>query len=209
MFVSENVTALFKKGTLKLMEVEGGYRRVAEATCVIDPFPVELSRELGEEISGHLFNEDKSIREELEAIDLRVRAGFQHVTVRHHVDLEPIAMLSPVTIKDVAVQRVEDKKMGRYWLMCSFVLVFSLEDKRARNFVLDEFGKHLLLSFQPMQGELLRTADIHDSLAKLAEAGGEGGSVSFGVAGGKMHTIDPKKHRQAAKQLRADADTKH
>ena len=210
MFISENIQALFKKGTLKLVESEDGYRRVAEATCIIDPFPVELSRELGEEIPGHLFNDDGTIREELESIDLRVRAGFQRVTVRHHRDLEQLVVLSPVSIKDVKVQRLEDKKMGRYWLSCSFALVFSLEDKLARNFVLDEFGKHLLWSFTAMQGELLSKAALHESLAKLGDPDGKGDmTVSFGTPGGEMHTIDPKKHREMAKQLRREAATKH
>lgn len=209
MFISENVAAVFKKGTLKLTETDEGYRRVCEATCVIEPFPVELSRELGEEISGHLFNEDGSIREELGAIDLRVRSGVQRVSVRHDEALEPITVLASVSIKDVSVQRVEDKKLGRAWLSCSYVLVFSLEDKRVRNFVLDEFGKRLFWSFEAMQRELLASAAIHESLAKLGDTAGIGGSVSFGVSGGEMHKIDPKKHRDIAKQLRADADTKH
>ena len=36
MFVTENVPALFKKGTLKLQEMDDGYRRVAEATLMIE-----------------------------------------------------------------------------------------------------------------------------------------------------------------------------
>jgi hypothetical protein len=56
------------------------------------------------------------------------------------------------------VQRIEDAKTQRSWLACSLALVFSLEEKRARNFVLDEFGKTLLWSFESMQGELLSRA---------------------------------------------------
>src|SRR3954468_1057115 len=103
MFLTENVPALFKKGTLKLVPSdEGGLRRVAEAMLVIEPFPSNLAHELGEDIAGHLFDDEDAIRAELESIDLRVRCGLQSVTVQHHEDLEPCALLSPVSIRDVS-----------------------------------------------------------------------------------------------------------
>lgn len=210
MFVSQNVPALFKKGMLKLIAGdEGGKKRVAEATLVIEPFPAALARELGEDMAGHLFDDGNIIRPELEGIDLRVRAGLQSITVRHHEDLDPIGILSPVSIKDVSVQRIEDEKAGRAWLSCSFVLVFSLEDKAARNFVLDEFGKTLCWTFESMQGSLLASARVHDALAGLGDPHGDGSiTTSFGVSGGEMHQIDPKKHRAEAKRLRAEAADK-
>lgn len=156
MFHTPNVSALFKKGTLKLTQNEDGeYRRVAEATLVIEPFTPELARELGEEIAGHLFADDDRIREELEAIDLRVRLGLQHVTARIGLDVErPLAILSPVSVKDVNASLCEDKKLGRQWLAFSFVLVFSLEEKAARNFVLDRFGQALYWTFEAVQRDL-------------------------------------------------------
>lgn len=207
MFLTGNIPALFKKGTLKLVQgEEGGTRRVAEAMCLIEPFPFQLARELGDEIAGHLFTDENAIRDELEGVDLRVRAGLQRVTVRHHEELEPVASLSPVSIKDVSAKRIEDKSTGRCWLSFSFVLVFSLESKEARNFVLDEFGKPLLWSFERLQRELLNEAALHDSLAKLADPSGDGSTkVSVGLAGGEMHEIDPEAHRAAAKKLRTKA----
>lgn len=204
MFLTDNVPALFKKGTLKLIPGdEGGLKRVAEATLLIEPFPHQLARQLGEEIASHLFTDDNAIRDELEAVDLRMRVGLQAVTVRQHVELEPVAVLKPVSVKDVSAKRFEDKAMGRAWLQFSFVLVFSLEEKAARNFVLDEFGKPLLWSFASLQGELLASARLHESLAKLGDPGGDGQTrVSFGVAGGEMHEIEPEKHRAAAKKIR-------
>ncbi len=206
MFLSQNIPALFKKGMLKLTQTEDSYRRVAEATLVIEPFPAVLAHELGEEIAGHLFDDAGQIREELEGIDLRIRSGLQSVTVRQHEDLEPCALISPVSIKDVSVTRVEDKKNSRQWLSLAFVLVFSLEEKAARNFVLDEFGKTLLWTFDAMQRELLHEAKLHDALAKLGDPNGKGDTkTSFGVSGGEMHEIDPKAHRAKAKELRKAA----
>ena len=205
MFVTENVPAIFKKGTLKLVpSSEGGLRRVAEATCLIEPFPHTLARELGDEIADHLFTNDNEIRDELESVDLRVRAGLQTVTVRPHEDLQPVAMLTPVTVQDIRAKRMENKETGRSWLQFSFVLVFSLEDKEARNFVLDEFGKSLLWSFASMQLELLNKAALHDSLADMVP---DGTSVSIGVCGGEMHEVDGKAHRAAARKLREQANT--
>ena len=199
MFLSEKIPALFKKGTLKLVPSDdGGLRRVAEAMLLIEPFPASLAHELGEDIAGHLFDGSDEIRGELEAIDLRVRAGLQNVTVRQHEDLPVVAILSPVSIKDVAVKVIEPKD-SRTFLSLSFVLVFSLEEKAARNFVLDEFGKTLLWTFQAMHGDLLRDAEFHEAAGRL-----EG--VSISVAGGEMQPIDAEAHREKAKRLRKQAD---
>lgn len=202
MFASENIPALFKKGTLKLQETDDGYRRVAEAMLMIEPFPLSLARELGEDMASHLFTDDDMIRPELESIDLRARVGLQRITVRHDEALDPIAIMEPVSIKDVKATVIEDKKTKRRWLSFQFVLVFSLETKDARNFVLDEFGKTLLWSFLSLQADLLREAALHDSLAKLVP---EGTTVSFGEAGGEMHQIDAEAHRQKAADLRKKA----
>lgn len=204
MFLSDNIPALFKQGKLKLMAVEGGgYRRVAECTCVIEPFPTTLAHELGEDIADHLVNSD-GIRPELEAIDLRLRAGLQSVRVRQHEELEPCAFLSPVSVKDVRVERIEDKKTQREWLSLSFVLVFSLEDKSARNFVLDEFGKTLLWTFTAMQPGLLADAAIHEAAARLGEGGGATLSGP-GIKPIKFNTETSKAHRAEAKRLRGQA----
>lgn len=202
MFLTEHVPALLKKGTLKLQEVEDGYRRVAEATLMIEPFPHSLAREMGEDIAVHLFDDNNAIRNELDSIALNVRAGLQRVTIRHHEELEPIAIMETASIKDVKATVIEDKKTNRRWMSFSFVLVFSLETKEARNFVLDEFGKTLIWTFHALQGDLLREADLHDAIAKIVP---DGTTASFGVSGGEMHEIDPQAHRQHAKALRDKA----
>ncbi len=73
----------------------------------------------------------------------------------------------------------------------TFVLVFSLEDKAARNFVLDQFGRSLLWSFERIDPTLNGFADAKEAAARLAEAGGPGSSVSFGEVGGPMMTLTP------------------
>jgi len=209
MFLTADIPALFKKGTLKLVPNEDGdgIRRVAEAMLVIEPFPVKLAREMGDEIANHLFDDDDTIRMELESIDLRVRAGLQNVTVRPDEALEPIAILTPVSIKDVSATVIDDKKTQRRWLSFSFVLVFSLETREARNFVLDQFGRTLLWSFEAMQRDLLRQADLHETAARL----GEHGSATLETPDGERISFDEhtsKKHRQIARNLR-DAAKAH
>jgi hypothetical protein len=210
MFVTENVAALFKKGTLKLVPSEDGYKREAEATLVIEPFNPGLAHQLGEDIHDHLFTAAGEIRDELEAIDLRVTVGTQNVIVRRHEELEAVAILSPVSIKDVAVKRCS-KKDEADWLACSFVLVFGLEDKEARAFVLDEFGKRLRWTFEAMQRDLLADAKLHDAIARIADPDGTGEtSVSMRTLGGEEVHLDKdtaKRHREAAKNLRQQART--
>lgn len=69
MFVTENVRVLFKRANLKLVQEAGELHRVAEATFVLEPLPPELAHELGEDIAGHLFDENEQIRAELDVID--------------------------------------------------------------------------------------------------------------------------------------------
>ena len=171
MFITENVKALFKKGTLKMVPTEDGYQRVAEATVVIEPFEPDLARELGEDVAGHLFNDDGGILPELGGIDLRVRLGAQRVTARPDPEMEACAILSPVTLKDVSVQRIEDKKTGESWLACSFVLVFALDSRVARTFVLDEFGKPLYFTFESIQQDLIAAAEVRHAAQSLREQG--------------------------------------
>jgi hypothetical protein len=69
---------------------------------------------------------------------------------------------------------VKGAKTGRSWLAFSFVLVFDLVEKKARNFVIDEFGNTLRLSFDPIQLDLLddeARAGIKEQAAKLVDAG--------------------------------------
>jgi hypothetical protein len=178
--------------------------------CLIEPFPVQLARELGEEIAGHLFTDADGIRDEIECVDLRVRAGLQRVTVRQHEDLEPAAVLGPVSIKDVSAKRIEDKATGRSWLAFSFVLVFSLEDRPARNFVLDNFGNALLWSFERLQGELLDKAAMHEAAARLGEMGGTMTMTAAGPDGSvtgpiEFNTETAKRNRAEARRLRGEA----
>ena len=164
MFVSPHVKALYRKGALKLVDVDGEWRRVVEATFVIEPFQKELAHELGEDIATHLFDERGRLRDELDAISLRVSVGEQRVYATHHADLQDVAMLSPVTVKDCSAERVEEikkgQKTGRAWLKFAFVLVFDLVGKEARNFAIDEFGNTLLLSFEALQHALPLDADV-------------------------------------------------
>jgi hypothetical protein len=210
MFITENVAALFKKGTLKLVMTEDGFKREAEATLVIEPFTPRLARELGDDIAEHLFTDNDEIRDELELIDLRVTVGTQNVVVRRHEELEPVAILSPCVIKDVSVKRCS-KKDEADWLACSFVVVFGLEDKEARTFVLDEFGKRLRWTFEAMQRDLLAQARLHDALATIADPDGSGETeVSITGPDGEVVRLDTdaaKRHRATAKNLRQQART--
>lgn len=205
MFLSTNIPALFKKGMLKLEKTDDdGFRRVAEATCLIEPFPASLARELGDDIADHLLTSENTIRYELESIDLKVRSGLQNVTVRPDEALDPIALLSPVSVKDVNATVIEDKKMGTRHLAFSFVLVFSLETKAARDFVLDNFGRTLLWTFQALQRDLLATARMHEAAARLSDAG----PATLTGPDGESVTFDPessKRHREVAKHLRGQA----
>jgi hypothetical protein len=115
MFLSEKIPALFKKGTLKLQEDKGDVKRVVEATFLIEPFSPHLAHELGEEIAGHLFDRNDEIRDELDAIDLRLRVGLQKVTARRHEDLDACAVLQPVSVKDASVKRIDEVGSGLVW----------------------------------------------------------------------------------------------
>lgn len=175
MFASAHIPTLFKRCTLKLVEVEDEVKRVAEGACIIEPFTPALARELGEEIAGHLFTDEDSIRAELKGIDMRVRVPLQRVKAARHADLTP-AVLENVIVKDCKVARVEDTKALREWLAFTFTLVFDLSDRITREFVIHNFGSAMHLTFEPMQRELLDVAPaVVDAVERLApRPGGEG-----------------------------------
>jgi len=205
MFLTENVPALFKKATLKLVKGDdGGVVRAVEAALVFEPFTPDLAREMGEDIAGHIFGEDDQIRAELSSVDLRPRVGALRITARPHVDL-PAIVLEPVGLRSVSAMVREDEKGGTRWVILTVTLVFSLESKVARDFVLDHFGRQLAWTFEPLQRELpdLKVAQAMGRMASTVRDGGitsmtmsciENGTVTDSV------TID----REAAKRIHAN-----
>jgi hypothetical protein len=150
MFLTPKVPALFKKGTLKLVDDDGpSVRRVGGSHAGDRAVPGGNSRTNSVKRSpGTSSTAPTTSAPSWRAIDLRdaLRTAEGHRRSSTKTSA-PCATLTPVSIKDVSVTRIEDKKTGRAWLSLACVLVFSLEDKAARNFVLDEFGKTLLWTF--------------------------------------------------------------
>lgn len=196
MFVTENVRVLFKRANLKLVQEQGELHRVAEATFVLEPLLPELAHELGEDIAGHLFDDDEQIRPELDVIGVRMSTGLQIVTSRDHEDLKVDAELKPVRILTARVERVEDDKTGKEWLRLVFVLSFQLRDREARKFVLDKFGSWVCLSFKAMQEDLLDDemkarpgVELARRFTKKMQAGMKDGT---GIDSMSIGLVDPK-----------------
>ena len=211
MFVTENVLVLFKRAALKLTEVDGETLRLAEATFLIEPFPKELAHELGEDVAMHLFESDGRIAEAVESVGLRLRLGLQTVTVRSHPDAAPTACLHHCAVKACRAERIDElkqgKETGRSWLAFQFVLVFDLRERVHRNFVIDQFGNQLHVSFTseqqalPLDGGTVIDAAIDGIAEQSTEAGREftrkmrrqiakdGGTVTLSSAGRSV-TID-------------------
>lgn len=169
MFITENVSVLFKRAALKLTEDDdGNLVRLAEATFLIEPFPKELAHELGEDVAMHLFEADGRIAEAVESVGLRVRVGLQTVMVRSAPGVRASAELLHCEVKECRAERIEEikkgKKTGRSWLSFQFVLAFDLHRREHRNFVIDEFGNQVYLSFLAEQRDLpLSGKDIIDA----------------------------------------------
>lgn len=213
MFVTPNLPALFKKATLKLVEENDTTTRAAEVAVVFSPFHAHLAREMGEDIAGHLFDDDDQIRPELSSVTLRPRVGALRVSARPVLDMDAI-VIEPVGLVSVVAKVCGNEKSGLRWLELTCTLLFSLESKLARDFVLDTFGRTRLWTFEPLQRDLLADAHITESLAKLAGAGGKGSSVSFGIVNPETGRSedrttptfeDAERLKQQAADLRAKA----
>lgn len=205
MFITPHVEALFKKGALKLIRNDDDETiRVCEATCVIEPFTVNLARELGEEVSGHLFDDEGKIRREIDAVSLRVRVPRQRVTVTTHPEVASLATLEHVDVRNVRVTRMEDQKTGREWLACAYELVVPLDSKVARGFVLDGFGRALYWSFEASQMDFLDNeskARVLRSAARLGESGGGVTITADGMEPVHLNADTAKRHRAEAAAL--------
>lgn len=212
MFLTPNVLAQFKKATLKLVKGDGGETtRAAEAALVFDPFTAELAREMGEDLADHLFTADNQIRAELSAVTLRPRVGALRITARPAQDMDGTE-IEPVGLSTVTATVKEDERSGHCSLVLTATLVFSLESKVARDFVLDSFGRSLLWTFEPLQRDLLADAAITESLATLAGAGGPGSSVTFGLAGEPGVTLthaDADRLKEKARRTRHAVSARH
>lgn len=209
MFLTKNVQCLFKKAALKLeTNDEGRECRMCEATLVIGMLSIQLARELGDEIAGHLFDENGGMRHEVDNIMLHVDVGLQRVTFRSHWELEPVAILEPVSIKSLRATREEDLKKGTTWFELAVVVAFELTDKAARSLTIDHFGNPVFLTYESMQHALPladRIADaitdpnnpaVQDFARKVA--GSDGGSVSI-EAGGRKISITSEKTTKETK----------
>lgn len=213
MFQTPNVSALFKKATLKLVKGDDDTpRRVAELALVFEPFVAGLAREIGEDVASHLFDDADEIREELSSVALAPRVGLLRVTARAHEKAEGVT-LDNLRLPSLTASVKEDAKNGTRWIALTAVLDLSLETAKARGFVLEGFGRPLLWTFESMQRDLLEEANFVEAASRLAAAGGPGSSVSFGIVnpdgsrekGATLTHADADRLKEKARDLRKQA----
>ena len=83
MFATRDVWMVFKAAKLAVVKDDKGVdHRVAECQLVLDPFPLTLAHELGEDVALHCYTKAGALRPELSSITLDPRVPHQRMTVR-------------------------------------------------------------------------------------------------------------------------------
>lgn len=209
MFTTPHLPSLLKRVTFKLVEVRGSdtKARVAEVAAVIDPFTPALAHELGEDVAGHLFDEDDQPLPQVLTIGLDVPPILQRLAVTFAPDLAPEAILDEVTLRQLQVVRVEPKQ-GPVTYRATIALLVPLRDFEAQALA-RLFANTVYLTFTAHQHDLFADAKAQraESLGRriardLMPEGVESLTISAPGSGRPPVTLTRDEFARASKALR-------
>lgn len=210
MFLTRDVWMVIKKATLTIAEDnEGVERRMAEVALVLDPFPMPLARELGEDVADHIFTPDGALRQEVSSITLDPRVPQQCMHATSAVG-HPGTDIRNVDIDSLAVAKQEDKQSGKVWFRATFKARFDLGPKVNREWLVRYFGLGLNFSFDAEQLGLLPETSMRDVVRKAVTDMDEQSVKNFqrnilsGCDSVEMTTIDPKTGQRVGTRITKD-----
>lgn len=170
MFTTRDVWMVIQKATLKITEDDKGVEhRSAQVALVLDPFPMPLAHELGEDVATHFFTEDGAVRQEVSSVSLDPRVPVQRMSVTSAVG-HPGTEIRDVEIRGLSVAKQEDDKSGRVWFKATFNILFGLESKLNQEWLVRCFGLGMNFSFYAEQLSMLDDASA--AAKRLGDLGG-------------------------------------
>src|SRR3990167_2516234 len=140
MFVTRDVWMVIKKATLTVAEDDTGVEpRMAEFALVLDPFPITLAKELGEDVAGHVYSDEGVLRQEVSTITLDPRVPAQRMSATGAVGHEG-TVIRNVDVLGLTLAKKSDEKSGTVWFRATFKVRFDLAPKLNREWIVRVFG---------------------------------------------------------------------
>lgn len=169
LFTTEQVPMQLAEATMKIVKDDKGVEhRMARCVLVLEPFGEAPARDVGEDIVGHLFTDEGMIRPEMDSVKLKLRLSLQDVVVAEVPDqAKATVRLREVKVVNLTVAHKIDEKNETHHLRASFLVLFSLAERSARDFLCRLYGHSLLWTFADEQEDLpLDGAAIGREVAK-------------------------------------------
>lgn len=197
MFTRDDVPCVIGQVVFKQAENEDGkVERVAHVTLTLDPCPVDVLSELGEDVADLVTRErvngaavrERVLRQDVTKVALRIPGlSQQTITVRPGQAAPPAGTLQHVRVGVVTLTRKADKRSE--WLALTVVLDVPLDARAHRDLLAAMFGEVAHLTFVAEQPML-------DALSRLVPTSAD--SMTISVPGQEPVTIthDDVRRRQ-------------
>jgi hypothetical protein len=155
MFRTKNVGIVVSGARLNRVTVndEEDQLVVMETNLLIDPWPADLLRELGDDAAAHVFLSDGRIKPELRDVNIRpMRGALQRLLFRIALDGDPVT-IEPAVVQWLKFTRRE-KKSQSPWARGVIRVDLEFRDKAVREFLGTRFGQRVFLTSVALEGRL-------------------------------------------------------
>lgn len=158
MFASKNIAVQLAGARFNLVDDaddDSQKLTIIEANLVIEPWPFELLRELGEDAVGHVFLADGRVKPELRSVKIRPTYGrLQRFQFSPALDAKVDASIEPVIVEYFKFDRRESEKRGAVWAKGTIRINMEYRDKAVRDLLSKRFGQRVFLSTIGLEGRL-------------------------------------------------------
>lgn len=125
-----------------------------ETNLLIEPWPADLLRELGDEAAAHVFLSDGRVKPELRDVKIRpTRGALQRLLFRIALDGDPTT-IEPAVVQWLKFTRREKKKTNAVWARGVIRVDLEFRDKAVREFLGTRFGQRVFLTSLALEGVL-------------------------------------------------------
>jgi hypothetical protein len=155
MFTTKQIGIDLAGCRLNVREEEDERLTIAEVNLIIDPWPVALLRELGDEAATHVFLADGRVKPELKTVKIApTRGRLQRLHFASALDVVAEHGIEPAIVQWFKFDRRDEEKTGRIWVKGTIRVDLEYRDKAVRDLLAKRFGTRCFLSTIGLEGRL-------------------------------------------------------
>lgn len=184
MFTDKFVRMHIAKASLRTEERKKDERfPVLGVALVLEPLTLHLAKQLGPAVVEHCFTPDKTIRDEMTSITIRLREQEQAVTASMAEDVAPHCVMRQVRLTSITIaRRGEDDKVERKGkkiapqqatLRLTLNCLFDPADRIVQEFFCGFIGDTFLFGFEPEERDLFAGVHTDDDVDDADDDQGE------------------------------------